>query len=76
MMGLKTDTKGSYVILNLPDGTKENRYVSTGIYSDEYVEIESGLTDGDKVVITYKAKSSTAANSSGQKRGGMGRPPM
>lgn len=74
---LKTDTKGSYVILNLPDGTKENRYVSTGIYSDEYVEIESGLTDGDKVVITYKAKSSTAANSSGQKRGGgMGRPPM
>ena len=73
---LKTDTKGSYVILNLPDGTKENRYVSTGIYSDEYVEIESGLTDGDKVVITYKAKSSTAANSSGHKRGGMGRPPM
>ena len=73
---LKTDTKGSYVILNLPDGTKENRYVSTGIYSDEYVEIESGLTDGDKVVITYKAKSSTAANSSRQKRGGMGRPPM
>ena len=73
---LKTDTKGSYVILNLPDGTKENRYVSTGIYSDEYVEIESGLTDGDKVVITYKAKSSTAANSSGKKRGGMGGPPM
>ncbi|MBQ3853339.1 MAG: efflux RND transporter periplasmic adaptor subunit [Anaerovibrio sp.] len=73
---LKTDTKGSYVILNLPDGTKENRYVSTGIYSDEYVEIESGLTDGDKVVITYKAKSSTAATSSRQKRGGMGGPPM
>lgn len=71
---LKTDTKGSYVQLKLPDGTTEQRYVSTGIYSDEYVEIEDGLTDGDEVVITYKAKSSAKTNSS--RGGGPGGPPM
>jgi len=71
---LKTDTKGSYVQLKLPDGTTEQRYVSTGIYSDEFVEIEDGLTDGDEVVITYKAKSSAKTNSS--RGGGPGGPPM
>ncbi|ORU00484.1 Macrolide-specific efflux protein MacA [Anaerovibrio sp. JC8] len=71
---LKTDTKGSYVQLSLPDGTTEKRYVSTGIYSDEFVEIEKGLSDGDTVAITYKAKSSAAA--SGSRGGGPGGPPM
>lgn len=73
---LKTDTKGSYVQLSLPDGTTEKRYVSTGIYSDEYVEIEDGLSDGDAVAITYKAKSSTASSTKTTRGGGPGGPPI
>lgn len=73
---LKTDTKGSYVQLSLPDGTTEKRYVSTGIYSDEYVEIEDGLSDGDAVAITYKAKSSTASSAKTTRGGGPGGPPI
>ncbi|MBP3232707.1 MAG: efflux RND transporter periplasmic adaptor subunit [Anaerovibrio sp.] len=73
---LKTDTKGSYVVISLPDGTTENRYVSTGIYSDEYVEIEDGLSDGDIVAITYKAKKTSTSNAGISRRGGPGGPPM
>jgi HlyD family secretion protein/macrolide-specific efflux system membrane fusion protein len=72
---LKTDNRGSYVLLSLPEGTTEKRYVSTGIYSDEFVEIEDGLSEGDTVAITYKAKSSSTS-SSGGRRGGPGGPPF
>ena len=53
---LKTDTAGSYVLVLQEDGTQETRYVETGIYSDEYVEILSGLSEGERVVSTYTAK--------------------
>lgn len=69
---LKTDANGSYVIVRNPDGSQENRYVQTGIYSDDYVEILSGLSEGEEVVSTYTAKKS----SSKQKSGGPGGPPM
>ena len=69
---LKTDANGSYVIVKNPDGSQENRYVQTGIYSDDYVEILSGLSEGEEVVSTYTAKKS----SSKQKSGGPGGPPM
>lgn len=72
---LKTDNRGSYVLLSLPEGTTEKRYVSTGIYSDEFVEIEDGLSEGDTVAITYKAKSSSTS-SGGGRRGGPGGPPF
>ena len=71
---LKTDANGSYVIVKNSDGTQENRYVETGIYSDEYVEILAGLSEGEKVVSTYTAKESTAKASSNKNRGGP--PPM
>ena len=70
---LKTDTNGSYVIVKNPDGTQENRYVETGIYSDEYVEITSGLEEGEEVVSTYTAKKS---RSSGRNNDHGGPPPM
>ena len=78
---LKTNTDGSYVLLVLPDGKTEERTVSIGIYSDEYVEITDGLEEGDKVSITYKAatsstsgsKSSSSSKSSGSHSGP---PPM
>jgi len=53
---LKTDAAGSYVFVLQEDGTQETRYVETGIYSDEYVEILSGLSEGELVVSTYTAK--------------------
>ena len=68
---LKTDPNGSYVIVKNEDGTQENRYVETGIYSDEYVEILSGLEEGEDIVSTY-TKKNTASNKQ-QQRGG---PPM
>ncbi len=53
---LKTGAAGSYVLVLQEDGTQETRYVETGIYSDEYVEILSGLSEGERVVSTYTAK--------------------
>ena len=53
---LKTDAAGSYVLVLQEDGTQEKRYVETGIYSDEYVEILSGLSEDEHVVSTYTAK--------------------
>lgn len=72
---LKTDANGSYVIVRNDDGSQENRYVTTGIYSDEYVEILSGLEEGEDVVSTYTAKKSSSSSSS-KRGGGMGGPPM
>ena len=65
---------GSYVIVKNEDGTQENRYVSTGIYSDEYVEILDGLSEGEQVVSTYVAKSADSAKKNSSNRGGP--PPM
>ena len=67
---LKTDSNGSYVVLVQPDGTQENRYVETGIYDDEYVEILSGLEEGDMISSSYTAKKSSSADSSKNGRGG------
>ena len=53
---LKTDAAGSYVLVLQEDGSQETRYVETGIYSDEYVEILGGLSEGERVVRTYTAK--------------------
>ena len=71
---LKTDCQGSYVVVDLGRGQTENRYVETGIYSDEYVEIVSGLSDGDSILVTYKAKESSSSSS--KKNGPPGGPPM
>lgn len=74
---LKTDSTGSYVMVQAEgagkDGaaSQEKRYVTTGIYSDEYVEILDGLTDGDRLAISYKSKSGSSSG-----KGGMGGPPM
>ena len=73
---LKTDSTGSYVMVQLEgagkDGiSQEKRYVTTGIYSDEYVEILEGLSDGDRLAISYKSKSGSSSG-----KGGMGGPPM
>ena len=75
---LKTNNNGSYVLVVKDDGTTEERPVTTGIYSDEYVEILSGLEAGEKVSIAYKASSSTSSSSSkkSSSSGHPGGPPM
>ncbi|MDY6273080.1 MAG: efflux RND transporter periplasmic adaptor subunit [Selenomonadaceae bacterium] len=72
---LKTDANGSYVIVRNPDGSQENRYVQAGIYSDDYVEILDGLSEGEEVVSTYTAKKSSSSSKSSS-HGGPGGPPM
>ena len=72
---LKTDANGSYVIVRNPDGSQENRYVQAGIYSDDYVEILDGLSEGEEVVSTYTAKKSSSSSKSSN-HGGPGGPPM
>lgn len=72
---LKTDANGSYVIVKNPDGSQENRYVQAGIYSDDYVEILDGLSEGEEVVSTYTAKKSSSSSKSSS-HGGPGGPPM
>ena len=42
---LKTNDSGSYVLRVKDDGTTEQVPVKTGIYSSDYVEILSGLTE-------------------------------
>ena len=47
----------------------------TGIYSDEYVEILSGLSEGDRVSVSYNATSKSSSKSSSSNRR-QGPPPM
>lgn len=71
---LKTNDTGSYVQRIGKDGKTEQVSVTTGIYSDEYVEILSGLDIGDKVSISYTAtKSSSSSQKQNNRPGG---PPM
>ena len=70
---LTTKNSDTYVTVLNQDGTTEERKVSTGIYSDEYVEILDGLSEGEKVTVSYKA-SSSSSSSNNQRQGGP--PPM
>ena len=73
---LKTDANGSYVMVKNADGSQERRAVETGIYSDEYVEIVSGLDEGEEVVSSYTATKTTSSKNSNRNGGGPGGPPM
>ena len=58
---LKTDSNGTYVLVK-NGNEQEKRPVEVGIYSDDSVEILSGLEEGEEVVSTYKASESTSKN--------------
>lgn len=66
---LKTNDKGSYVLRVNSAGHTEQVPVTTGIYSDEFVEILSGLDVGDKISITYTAAKSTSSQNKNQRQG-------
>ena len=63
---LKTNNSGSYVVIVHDDGSTENVTVQTGIYSDDYVEITSGLSVGDKVSIAYTSSGKSSENNKQQ----------
>lgn len=63
---LKTNNSGSYVVVVHDDGSTENVIVQTGIYSDDYVEITSGLSVGDKVSIAYTSSGKSSENNKQQ----------
>lgn len=62
LSALKTDKNGTYVIVIKDDGTTENRYVETGIYGDEFVEIINGLSENEKIDVTMVKKTTTATS--------------
>ena len=62
LSALKTDKNGTYVIVIKDDGTTENRYVETGIYGDEFVEIINGLSENEKEDVTMVKKITTATS--------------
>ena len=68
---LKTDSSGTYVLVK-EGNNQEKRPVEVGIYSDDMVEIISGLSEGEEVVSTYKASENTSSKNN-KKQGG---PPM
>lgn len=72
---LKTNDNGSYVLRVNTSGQTEQVPVTTGIYSDEYVEILSGLSEGDSVSVSYNAPSKSSSQSSNFNRR-QGPPPM
>lgn len=72
---LKTNDNGSYVLRVNTSGQTEQVPVTTGIYSDEYVEILSGLSEGDSVSVSYNAPSKSSSQSSNSNRR-QGPPPM
>lgn len=72
---LKTNDNGSYVLRINASGQTEQVPVTTGIYSDEYVEILSGLSEGDRVSVSYNATSKSSSKSSSSNRR-QGPPPM
>lgn len=63
---LKTNNSGSYVVVVHDDGSTENVIVQTGIYSDDYVEITSGLSVDDKVSIAYTSSGKSSENNKQQ----------
>lgn len=77
---LKTNANGSYVLLVKGDGSTEERTVKTGIYSDDYVEVVDGISEGDKISNTYKVamnknNGEKGGKGSGGNRGAFGGPP-
>lgn len=65
---LKTNANGAFVLFIRPDGSTEERTVTTGIYSDDYVEITDGLQEGDKISNSYRAASKKQSGSGQQQR--------
>jgi macrolide-specific efflux system membrane fusion protein len=65
---VKTASDGTnYVQVLGEDGLPTNVTVETGMTTDSYIQITSGLTDGQEIIVsTSKSGSTTATTASGQ----------
>ncbi len=69
------ETNRAYVLMEGEDGEMERVYVETGVDNDNYVEITSGLEDGDTVYAVEETQASAAGGLlSGLLGGGSGMP--
>jgi multidrug efflux pump subunit AcrA (membrane-fusion protein) len=79
---IKTQGNHSYVVVMLDDGTTENRIITTGNTDYTNTEVTSGLTEGEKVVVssTTTQATATATVRTNQQNGGIrifeGGPPV
>jgi multidrug efflux pump subunit AcrA (membrane-fusion protein) len=67
---IATQGKQTYVQVVLPDGTTEERAITTGISDWQYTEVTSGLSEGEEVVVT-QGTSTTSTTSQPRPRGPM-----
>ena len=51
----QTDDEGAFVYVKAADGTLEKRYFEVGSSDDHYVEVVSGLEEGEPVLYTQEA---------------------
>lgn len=69
---VQTKNNTKYVVVKNADGTTENITVETGISNDAYVEIKSGLTGAETIVMTVTTSSSDSKSSRAGQMGGFG----
>ena len=53
------ETNSAYVLMESESGEMERVYVETGVDNDNYVEITSGLEDGDTVYVLEQTQTSS-----------------
>ncbi|MCX7781343.1 MAG: efflux RND transporter periplasmic adaptor subunit [Negativicutes bacterium] len=72
LSAIRSDKNGKYVAVMKPNGQTENVPIVTGITGDDRVEIKSGVTEGDTIVVSQPKTQGQAAGgqSSGQRPGG------
>jgi HlyD family secretion protein len=76
LSAIRSDKTGKYVVVAGPNGQTQNVPVKTGNTGDDRVEIISGLSAGDKVVVAQVKAQSQAqtGNQQGSRQGGGARP--
>ncbi len=47
---VQTDEDGTFVYVKADDGSLEKKYYEPGVFDEHYVEVKSGLEEGDKVL--------------------------
>ncbi|WP_160724346.1 efflux RND transporter periplasmic adaptor subunit [Bacillus sp. USDA818B3_A] len=70
--GIYTNNDEKYVIITDSSGTTSQQTVTTGIETDEYVEITKGVTEGQTVQLPEVSSNSSSTSQQGGMMGGMG----